>query len=68
MILGLPLAVWFGILTITSLFTTLSLGIAMHVFKKPVFKYHRFFAFLTGTLAVIHLIFAFMLWFLGIII
>ncbi|MBS3163531.1 hypothetical protein J4427_02470 [Candidatus Woesearchaeota archaeon] len=66
MLLNIPTAIWFGFLTITSLFTTLSLGVAMHYFRKPVFKYHRFFAFLTGTLALIHLIFAFLLWFFGV--
>ena len=66
MILGIPLAIWLGILTITSLFTTLLLGIAMHVFHKPVFKYHKFFAYLTGILAIIHLIFAYLLWSKGI--
>ena len=49
------LAVWFGILTFASLFATASLGIATHVFRKKVFKFHMFFAFTTVTLAVIHL-------------
>lgn len=66
MILNLPLAIWFGILTIISLFVTASLGIAVHMFKKNVFKIHMFFAFLTLTLAIIHLIFAYLLWFRGI--
>ena len=56
MILNIPLAIWFGILTFISLITTGSLVIAMHRFHKPVFKYHRFFAFLTIILAVIHVI------------
>ena len=56
MILNIPLAIWFGILTFISLITTGSLGIAMYRFHKPVFKYHRFFAFLTIILAVIHVI------------
>lgn len=68
MILGIPLAIWLGFATIISLFTTASLGIAMHFYNKNVFKYHRFFAFSTLTLAVFHLVFAFMLWFLGIVI
>lgn len=68
MILGIPLAIWFGILTIASVFTTASFGIAVHVFRKNVFKYHKFFAFLTMTLAVIHAILALMLWFFGIVI
>lgn len=61
-----PLVIWFGLATIVSLFVTLSFGIAMHKFKKNVFRYHMFFAFLTGTLAVVHLIFAILLWFYGI--
>ena len=66
MIFGLPLAVIFGILTIISLFTTASLGIATHVYKKNVFKFHMFFAFTTLTLALIHLILVFMWLYLGI--
>jgi hypothetical protein len=68
MILNIPLAIWFGFLTIISLFTTLSLGIAMFYFKKNVFNYHRMFAFTTGTLAIIHLTLGVMLWFFGIMI
>lgn len=66
MIANIPLAIWFGILTIISLFTTASLGIAVHKFNKNVFRLHMFFAFLTLTLAIIHLIFAYLLWFKGI--
>jgi len=65
MILFLPLAIIFGILTIISLFITASLGIALHKFNKNVFKIHMFFAFLTLTLAIIHLILAYLLWFKG---
>lgn len=68
MILDIPLAVWFGILTLISLFITFSLGIAMHVYKKPVFKYHKIFAFITITLAFFHAVFALLLWFFGIVI
>jgi hypothetical protein len=68
MIGGIPLAVWLGILTIISLFTTASLGYAMFKYQKNVFKYHRFFAILTITLAIIHLIFAYLLWFKGVLI
>jgi len=60
MILEIPLAVWFGILTIIGLFITLCLGITKQM------KYHKFFAFLTGVLALIHLVFAYLLWFKGI--
>ena len=63
MIFGIPLAIIFGILTLTSLLITASLGVAMYKFKKPVFKYHKFFAVLTVTLAIIHFILAFLLWF-----
>lgn len=66
MMLGIPIAIWFGILTILSVFTTFSLGIAMHVFKKKVFKYHITFAFITVTPALIHATLAFLLYFYGI--
>ncbi|MEK6859746.1 MAG: hypothetical protein AABX54_02925 [Nanoarchaeota archaeon] len=65
MIFPIPLAIIFGILTIISVFTTASFGIAVHKFNKKVFGFHMFFAFLTLTLAVIHLIFAFLLFFYG---
>jgi len=68
MLLYLPLAIWFGILTIISVFITFSLGIAMHVFKKNVFKFHKLFAFLTVSLALVHAILALLLWFYGIVI
>jgi hypothetical protein len=68
MILGIPLTIWLGILTALSLFTTFSLGIALHVFRKNVFKYHRFFAILTVFLVLIHITLAFLLWFKQIII
>lgn len=67
MILGLPLAIWFGFLTIISLFITAIFGIAFHVYRKNVFGYHKFFAFLTITLAIVHGILAFMFYFLGIV-
>jgi len=49
----LPLTIILGILTITSLFTTATLGY-LSTKGKPVFKYHRFFAFLTIILAITH--------------
>jgi len=66
MILGIPLAVWLGILTFFSLATTASLGVAFHVFHKNVFKYHRIFAFTTIGIATFHAIVAFLLWFFGV--
>ena len=66
MILGIPLAVWLGALTFTSLIITASLGVAFHVFHKNVFKYHRLFAFITIGIATVHAIIAFLLWFAGI--
>ncbi len=68
MILGIPLAIWLGFLTFASLITTISLGIAMFYFQKKVFKYHRLFAFLTISIAVIHVTFAILLWFFGVMI
>ncbi|MDO8528536.1 MAG: hypothetical protein Q7S06_01430 [Nanoarchaeota archaeon] len=66
MILGLPLAIWLGFLTFGCLITTASFGIAFHVFHKNVFKYHKFFAFLTIGLATTHFILAGLLWFFGV--
>lgn len=66
MFLNIPLAIWFGGLTFISLFTTASLGVAFHVYRKNVFKYHRMFAFLTMILAVIHVILAVLLWFFAV--
>jgi hypothetical protein len=68
MVFVFPLAIWLGIITIIFLFTTLSLGIALHVFGKNVFKYHRLFAFLTASAAVIHMIFATLLYFFNMLI
>jgi hypothetical protein len=66
MLPNIPLAIWFGIATIASLFTTFSLGIALYVYKKPVFNYHRFFAFLTIILAGVHVTLSILLWFFGV--
>ncbi len=66
MLFGIPIAVLLGFLTIILLFTTATFGILVHVYKKPVFKYHKLFAFLTLISAVAHLILAFLLWFYGI--
>ena len=66
MLLNIPTAIWFGFLTFASLIITASLGIAMHVFKKNVFKFHKFFAITTVILAIIHFTLAILLWFYGI--
>lgn len=67
MVFGIPLAIWFGVMTIISAGITFSLGIAMHFFRKDVFRYHAFFAFTTIILAIIHAVLAYFLWFKGII-
>ena len=64
---GVTVAIILGIATFISLFTTVSLGIAYHTFKKNVFKYHRFFAFTTASLATVHAIFVY-LWLSGIVV
>jgi hypothetical protein len=56
MVLGFPLAVWFGIITIISLVITAVFGILFHNYHKPVFRYHKFFAFFTIIIAIIHII------------
>jgi len=66
MLLNIPLAIWFGIFTVISLFMTFYFGIAFHRFKKPVFRYHKLFAFLTIGLAAIHTTLTILLWFFGV--
>jgi hypothetical protein len=68
MLLDVPTAIWLGIATISSLLITFSLGIAMFYYQKNVFKYHRFFAFLTVALGSVHLVFGVLLWFFGLVI
>lgn len=63
---AMPLAIWFGFLTIIMLFVTFSLGIAMAKFKKNVFRYHVASACTTVALAIAHLILAYLLWFQGV--
>ncbi|MFH1229653.1 MAG: hypothetical protein V1678_04500 [Candidatus Aenigmatarchaeota archaeon] len=67
MVFIFPMAIWFGLATIASLFATLSLGIAVRKFKKNVFKYHMLFAFLTALMAIIHMVLAYLL-FSGVVI
>ena len=65
MIMNIPLAIWFGGLTIISLFITAGFGVAFFKYHKNVFKYHKMFAFITITFAIIHLVLAVLLWFFG---
>jgi hypothetical protein len=67
MAFGMQIAITLGALTFISLFTTVSLGILYYHFKKNVFKYHRFFAFTTASLAILHAIFVY-LWLSGAVI
>jgi hypothetical protein len=66
MALNIPLAIWMGILTITLLFITLVLGIAVIRFRKNVLKQHKILAITTACVAIIHMILAALLWFFGI--
>ncbi len=67
MLLNIPLAMWIGFLVFISLTITISLGVAVFKFQKNVFKYHKFFALLTGLLALVHVVLAILLWFFGIV-
>jgi hypothetical protein len=55
-ILGFPITIFFGILTIISLFITTALGLIYHYLHRPVFRYHKLFALITVILAIIHTI------------
>jgi len=68
MIFGIPLAIILGIATIISLFITASLGLIVYKFHKPVFSYHKLFALIAISLAVVHSILAYLLWFRGVLI
>jgi hypothetical protein len=65
MIFGIPLAIWFGMLTIISLFLAAFFGAATMYLKKNWFMQHKTFAILTVCLALVHLVFAVLLWFFG---
>ncbi len=64
--MAIPLAIWFGILTIISLFITALFGLLTYKYNKNLFKIHITFAFITLALAIIHLVFAYLLFFKGI--
>ena len=60
MILNIPLAIWFGILTITSMFIAVTFALTHKI------KQHKIAARITIALAIIHVVLAVMLWFYGI--
>jgi hypothetical protein len=68
MLFNVPFAIWLGIAALISLVATMSFGVAMFYFKKKVFKVHRIFAYLTIIIVIIHVIFAILLWFYGLVI
>jgi len=65
MLLGIPLALWLGMLTLILLVIAFSLGIAVMKFGKPVLKHHVRMAVIAMSLAVVHAIIAALLWFFG---
>ena len=68
MLFNIPLAIWVGFLALIALFVTVLIGLKKSFFKKNFFRHHKKFAFLTIVLVIIHLIFAILFWFFGIII
>lgn len=66
MLFGIPLVIWFGFLTIIGLFAAAVTGVMMVYFRKPVLGWHKVLALLTVILAVVHAVFAFLLWLFGI--
>jgi hypothetical protein len=68
MLFNVPLAIWLGFAAFISFVATMSFGVAMFYFKKKVFKLHRIFAYLTIIIVIIHVIFAILLWFYGMVI
>jgi len=68
MLFNIPLAIWLGVIALISLLATISFGVAVFYYKKNVFNYHKILAFLTITIVIIHVIFAILLWFFGLVI
>ena len=61
------MAIWIGIAALIFFIITLFFGIAIVYLKKHVLQYHRIFAYLTLLVVSIHVVFAILLWFYGII-
>lgn len=68
MLLGVPLAIWFGFVALIFLIITLIFGAGRKYFKQKGFKYHILFAIISIVLLIIHVILAVSLWFFGIVV
>jgi hypothetical protein len=67
MVFLIPLAIWLGMLTFVFLVITAILGILV-LKGKAKFECHRTLAIITICLAVLHVIFAILLWFFAVVI
>ncbi len=67
MVFLIPLAIWFGFLTFIFFVTALILG-TLALKGKVKISTHRAFAITTLIIALIHIVFAILLWFFGIVI
>jgi hypothetical protein len=67
MVFLIPLAIWLGFFTFIGLVKTIILGLLVMKGKAP-FKYHKITAIATICLAVVHVVFAILLWFFGVVI
>ncbi len=68
MLLGIPLAIWTGVIAFVFILITFNLGLFRKHFKQGGFKYHRLFAVLSVIMLVIHFVLAMALWFYGVLI
>ena len=66
MIMGMPLVMWLGLLGLILLVTTLLLGMKIQKGRYELLVYHVLFAKFVIAIAVIHLIFALLFYFLGV--
>ena len=57
-IFGMPLFAWLGAVTFILIITQIFLGVAMTVYGKAVFKFHRINAIIIIILAIIHVSYA----------
>ena len=61
--LGKPLVFWLGLITLASFVWQLYLGYKLAHGRSDLFKYHRLNAFVLLSFVLIHLTFAFLLYF-----
>ena len=68
MLLDVPLAIWVGIVAMAFVILTFMFGLERKRLGQRWFRYHRYLAYASIVLLLVHAVLAFMLWFMGIVI